>query len=173
MHTNVSSVPRTGRPKGASILNAYARISRMSALGLVTLALTLALTGCAEPASASLLGTWMSPYGDSLTVTTERFVYGFGDEITFAGTIENAPDFWADSGYIIVQVTEAGSYGPAVDSYYAVRWESLSSRGVREASAYKEGSLYNSGMPTKAEAEAEYTKERGYFGMFGEYERAD
>ncbi len=173
MHTTVSIVPRTGRPKGASILNAHARISRLAALGFVTLALALALTGCEEPASASLLGTWKSPYGDSLEVSTERFVYGFGDEITFAGTVENEPDFWADSGYIVVKVTEAGSYGPSVGSYYAVRWESLSARGVREASAYKDGSPYNSGMPTKEEAEAEYTKERGYFGMFGEYERAD
>ncbi|MDR2144248.1 MAG: hypothetical protein LBP29_07755 [Treponema sp.] len=86
------------------------------------------------------------------------------------GEIESNPGLLkCEWGYITLEITSAGPYGPAVGKYYVIHWKNLTTSSVKEAGAYRNGSSYNSGMDTPAAAVAEYTAEKGYFGMTGTY----
>ena len=140
------------------------------------------LSGCDTASSAvedpSLAGYWTSIYGDGFDLsgnTLEGFRYVQYDDadrnVSFAGIVANRPNFDASTGYIIVLVTEPGSWGKTAGSYYAIHWKNLSGSLVAAASAHNGASTYNNGMPSIAGALAEYTVANGYFGCYGEYEK--
>ncbi|HPL91536.1 MAG TPA: hypothetical protein PLU76_05880 [Treponemataceae bacterium] len=139
------------------------------------------LSGCelaTSSADGALTGYWKSTFGDGFDLsgnTLEGFRYVQYDDadrnVSFAGIVANRPNFDASTGYIIVLVTEPGSWGKTADSYYAIHWKNLSGSLVAAASAYKVGGAHNNGMETLAEALAEYTVENGYYGYYGEYEK--
>ncbi len=83
----------------------------------------------------------------------------------------NNPDYFATSGYLVILISDPGTWGKTADSYYAIHWKNLSGSLVAAASAYKVGGAHNKGMETLAEALAEYTVENGYYGLHGEYEQ--
>ena len=139
------------------------------------------LSGCelaTSSADGALTGYWKSTFGDGFelsgnTLAGFRYVqYDDADRnVSFAGIVANRPNFDASTGYIIVLVTEPGSWGKTAGSYYAIHWKNLSGSLVAAASAYKVGGAHNNGMETLAEALAEYTVENGYYGYYGEYEK--
>jgi len=139
------------------------------------------LSGCelaTSSADGALTGYWKSTSGDGFELsgnTLEGFRYVQYDDadrnVSFAGIVANRPNFDASNGYIIVLVTEPGSWGKTAGSYYAIHWKNLSGSLVAAASAYKVGGAHNKGMETLAEALAEYTVENGYYGLHGEYEQ--
>jgi len=139
------------------------------------------LSGCelaTSSADGALTGYWKSTSGDGFELsgnTLEGFRYVQYDDadrnVSFAGIVANRPNFDASTGYIIVLVTEPGSWGKTAGSYYAIHWKNLSGSLVAAASAYKVGGAHNNGMETLAEALAEYTVENGYYGYYGEYEK--
>lgn len=152
-------------------------------LSLLLLPLLL-LGACANPIiddSASLEGYFKSTgYGDGFEVTATTFTYysepeNNGTRVVgdygYSGTIENSPDLTEPSGILILKITSSGKWGPTVGKYYAVSWKNLSKKGVSEAGAYKNGSSYNSGIDTLAQAIGEYTVAGGYFGIYAEYLR--
>ena len=88
----------------------------------------------------------------------------------FKGTIVNNPDLTQTSGYITLKITDDGAYdSPTLDSYYVIHYKNYTGTTMKESSAYKSGSSYNSGATTQALAEAEFTVANGYFGMYGDY----
>ncbi len=139
------------------------------------------LSGCelaTSSADGALTGYWKSTSGDGFELsgnTLEGFRYVQYDDadrnVSFAGIVANRPNFDASNGYIIVLVTEPGSWGKTAGSYYAIHWKNLSGSLVAAASAYKVGGAHNNGMETLAEALAEYTVKNGYYGYYGEYEK--
>lgn len=136
------------------------------------------LSGCAkEPEeSASLEGYWLysGAYADGFEITGNNFLQ-YSDAkktVSFAGTIENAPDLSADAGIIIIKITDDGAWDTmTVGSYYGISWKNLSETGVSESSAFKVGGTKNSGLPTLEEAKTEYTVANLYFGIYGDYAR--
>jgi hypothetical protein len=139
------------------------------------------LSGCelaTSSADGALTSYWKSTSGDGFDLsgnTLEGFRYVQYDDadrnVSFAGIVANRPNFDASTGYIIVLVTEPGSWGKTAGSYYAIHWKNLSGSLVAAASAYKVGGAHNNGMPTIAGALAEYTVKNGYYGYYGEYEK--
>ncbi|MDR1904002.1 MAG: hypothetical protein LBQ88_17165 [Treponema sp.] len=145
-------------------------------------------TGCDldgdEVRVAELSGNWISAGGDHFIVdtTNNTFSYWFGTEPSYGdGSMDYkgniVGEVLADKtllqskyGYLTIQITYAGEYGPTVGKYFVIHWKELTPSAVEEAGAYKEGGN-NNGMDSIAEAEAEYTVDNGYFGMFGAYSK--
>ena len=139
------------------------------------------LSGCELATSSTdgaLTGYWKSTFGDGFELsgnTLEGFRYvQYNDadrSVSFAGTVVNNPDFDASTGYIILRITNGGTWTKTEGYYYAVHWKNLSGSLVAAASAHNGTSTYNKGMPTIAGALAEYTVANGYYGYYGEYEK--
>lgn len=128
--------------------------------------------------STSLVGYWKSTYGDGFELVDAGGTLTFTQYddaekgVSFAGTVVNVPDLTASEGYLTILVTDAGSWYKTEGAYYLARWEGLSGDIVRESTPYSTAvGADNDGLPSAAEAEAEYTEENGYFGYFGEYAR--
>ncbi|MDR2898326.1 MAG: hypothetical protein LBU99_05865 [Spirochaetaceae bacterium] len=121
----------------------------------------------------SLKGYWKSDYGDGFEITDTTYTQydSAAKDVSFAGTIVNKPNLYGNSGYIIIQITDSGSWEKKEGCYYVIRWKSLSERGVQQGSASSADwtADINKGLPTPTEAEAEYTEEKGYFGYYGTY----
>lgn len=139
------------------------------------------LSGCelaTSSADGALTGYWKSTFGDGFELsgnTLEGFRYvQYNDadrSVSFAGTVVNNTNFDASTGYIILRITNGGTWTKTEGYYYAVHWKNLSGSLVAAASAYNGTSTYNNGMPTIAGALAEYTVKNGYYGYYGEYEK--
>lgn len=121
-------------------------------------------------------GTWKSSYGDyyvidRTTLTLNDPSYG---GVQYAGTIvgelaSNPSLFSAEYGYIVIKITDGGRQGKTVGNYYVNHWKELTSSSVRLAGAYKDG--VTADTATLADAEAEFTIDNGYFGMYGAYQK--
>lgn len=118
-----------------------------------------------------LEGEWESQWNDGFSVTGTAFSYQYNGEEQFSGEIVNVHTL-SDantSGYLTLKLkTVSSDYTLAKDSYYVVYWKNLTDTSVEEASPYKDGGS-NDGLPTQAEAEAEYTVTKGYFPFTGTY----
>ncbi len=154
----------------------FKRIS-LIILSVSLLAGSLALTGCAAASSgnelSSLNGYWKSGYGDGFEISGTSYAQYDDTEkhVSFAGTIVNAPDLTADSGFLTVKITNSGTWLKTANYYYVIQWKNLS-LGKVSASAANNGDyldVKNNGMASQALAEAEYTISNGYFGYFGDY----
>jgi hypothetical protein len=139
------------------------------------------LSGCELATSSTdgvLTGYWTSIYGDGFELSSNtlegfRYVqYNDADRsVSFAGTVVNNPDYFARSGYLVIRISDPGSFYKTEGAYYVIHWKNLSGSLVSASSAYKVGGAHNNGMPTIADALAEYTVENGYYGYYGEYEK--
>ena len=150
-------------------------------MGAALAACLVLLSGCdlaTAPTDVALAGYWKSTFGDGFELsgnTEDGFLFTQYDnaarDISFAGTVVNNPDFDASTGYIILRITNGGTWTKTEGYYYAVHWKNLSGSLVAAASAYNGTSTYNNGMLTIAGALAEYTVANGYYGYHGEYEQ--
>jgi hypothetical protein len=118
-----------------------------------------------------LSGYWKSSYGDGFEISGTNFSQydDASNSLSFAGTIVNNPDFTASSNYITLQITDGGTWGKTVGNYYVIHYKGFSKTTVKESCAYKSGG--QSGNPTQAGAEAEFTIANGYFSYYGDYEK--
>jgi len=114
-------------------------------------------------------GYWKSSYGDGFDIsgTTYSQYDDSSKTVSFAGTIVNDPDLTASSNYIIIKVTNGGTWGKTVNNYYALPYKDLTATTIKESSAYKTGG--QSEMTTQAGAESEFTIANGYFSYYGDY----
>jgi len=139
------------------------------------------LSGCelaTSSADGALTGYWKSTFGDGFELsgnTLEGFRYvQYNDadrSVSFAGTVVNNPDYFATSGYLVILISDPGTFDITEGAYYAVHWKNLSGSLVAAAAAFLYEGDYNNGMETLEDALAEYTVENGYFGYYGEYEK--
>ena len=137
-----------------------------------------------ENKEAKLTGSWTTT-----TVTIPEFKDGFeikqeGDDLMFyyynnaeksigyAGRIVNNPDLSEKSGYIIIQITNSGTWYKTMDYYYTLHWKDFTGDNVKQSSAYNGGKPENNnGMATEHAARKEYTVDNGYFASHGIYAR--
>ncbi|MCX7786499.1 MAG: hypothetical protein N2442_02235 [Spirochaetes bacterium] len=180
IHKEVAKVVRKKTAK-----NLLHRTSRAMVLVLVSFLFVAGLqsiTSCdlfRVKSEDSLVGYWKSGYGDGFEIKWDSSSGGYlfkqyddaNKTVSFAGTIENNPDLTASTGYIVIRITDGGTWYKPVGSYYVVHWKDFTGDTVKEASAYKVGGTNNDGMPTAQQALQEYTVENGYFGYYGEYQR--
>jgi len=156
--------------------------SRFKRTLLAAAAAAVLLCGCDLASSSgdavSLAGRWISAYGDGFEISgsdSSGYLYTQYDDssrnVSFAGSIVNDPDLYDTSGYIIIKITDSGTWVKQTGYYLSIHWKSLSDVGVALSSAYKTGSQYNNGIATETEAALEYTVENGYFGYYGEYQK--
>jgi hypothetical protein len=169
--------------------------SRLSFLGKALIAVFLVLnlgalvTGCSNPSSGDpqrygpkvageLNGKWIANFGDFFVIdkATKTFVYddNYDGSMSFEGTIvgQVADDLTllqSSYGYIDLQITSSGSYGPVVGNYHVIHWRNLTSSSVEEGAAGKWSGGDNDGKEVLEDAIAEYTFENGYFDNMGEY----
>jgi hypothetical protein len=144
--------------------------------GLILVILPLAFYSCYnEPVQEDVIptirGYWEASNngGDSFEITQTTFTYYYNKVQQFKGTIVNDPDWSSKSGYLTLLITEqVETWNPETGKYYRMRWENFDGKGIKAANAYKDGGS-NTGLATRAEAEAEYTKENGYYGWYGVY----
>jgi len=115
-------------------------------------------------------GYWKSNFGDGFEISGSNYYqYDNSDkDLSFSGTIVNHSDYIGSSGFITVQITNAGSWGMTAGYYYVVRWKDYHVNAVRQSCAYKSGG-YNTGMNIRIDAENEYTEANGYYVFFGDY----
>jgi hypothetical protein len=159
------------------------QIRKGAALVLLAIALGVGVqsfTSCeleGSSSSDSLLGYWKSSiYGDGFELyyeSNQLKLKQYDDaekNLSFAGNVVNNPDLTAGSGYLIIRITDGGSWVKTEGYYYAVHWKDFTGDTVKGAAAYKEGGK-NEGVSTSKEAAAEYTVGNGYYAFYGEYER--
>ena len=152
---------------------------------LLVLLLVTASAGIATLTSCDLLGVksgdniagyWKSSFGDGFELygSAPNLKFKQYDDasktVSFAGDIVNSPSLTASSGYLILKITDGGTWGKTVGAYYAVHWKEFTGDTVKQAAAYKGGGS-NNGMPTAEAAAAEYTVENGYYTIYGDYQR--
>jgi len=151
---------------------------------VLSLFLVIAFGGCKGIGGFSggptIIGYWASSYGDGFEIKSESgdFMYYQYDDlaktVSFAGEIVGEMDYYAESSYITILITETGTWAKDVDEYYRVHYKSLAGDDtVQQSSAYNTGSDadVNDGVPTQEGAETEFTIGNGYFTYYGTYEK--
>jgi hypothetical protein len=112
-------------------------------------------------------------YSDGFEISDDSF-YAYGDgtkTLSYAGTVVENVQSSSNSGVLIIRITIAGSWGKTVGSYYGIAYQDFSGPDVKESSATSADwtAPVNNGLPSLAEAVAEYTVANGYYGYFGSY----
>ena len=118
---------------------------------------------------ASLIGTWKSVYDEVFVITKTDFTSKFGDTVFYSGTIKNIRDEGGGAGYITIQYTECPPAG--LGKYYVIHYKNLTSSSMELAGAGKVGdpdfdNFAPGGKAKQADAEALYTVQNGYFGVY-------
>lgn len=130
-----------------------------------------------KPEPSSLVGTWLSPYGDGYVITENSITYddgeykesewGTGGIYGWTGKIIETTG--SSSGYIYVQyeTVEEGLDSELLGKYLTIHYENLSEVAVQLANPYKaDGIIF---AETLEQAKTEFTVENGYFAFHGEY----
>jgi len=120
--------------------------------------------------TSKLAGYWKSSYNDGFEINGATFAQ-YDDAakgISFAGTVVNVRNINAASGYLTILVTNSGTWGKTVGSFYVIAWQIVSDSKMKESTAFKTGSTSNSGISTRIAAENEFTIDNGYF-WFADY----
>jgi hypothetical protein len=159
------------------------QIRKGAALVLLAIALGVGVqsfTSCeleGSSSSDSLLGYWKSSYGDGFELyyeSNQLRLKQYDDaekNLSFAGNVVNNQALTAGSGYLIIRITDGGSWVKTEGYYYAVHWKDFTGDTVKGAAAFIYGGDKNAGLPTAEEAAAEYTVENRYYIFYGDYER--
>jgi len=174
-----SQTVRSSHPDFAAFAKKFGQL-----LGILLLATAAAgiatLTSCdllGGKTDDSLVGYWKSSFGDGFEIygsypNTKFKQYDDASKtVSFAGDIVNSPSLTASSGYLIIKITDGGTWMKTVGDYFAVHWKEFTGDTVKQATAYKVGGTNNNGMPTADAAAAEYTVENGYYTRYGDYQR--
>jgi hypothetical protein len=131
-----------------------------------------------KPEDFSLVGTWLSPYGDGYVITENSITYDDGEYYEskwgpggiFGWTGKILETTGSSSGYIYVQYEslEEGNPSNYVGKFIAIHYENLSEVAVQLANPYKEDET-SFAETTLEQAKIKFTVENGYFGEHGEY----
>lgn len=130
----------------------------------------------------TIVGTWKSAFQEELRLYYDNFslkcTYSFitydtnEKTIGFEGIVVNSPDLTSQSGYLILKITNGGSYQLENGKYYAIHWKNFIGDTMEASNAYKDGSSYNFGISSLDDAIKEYTVENGYYAFaYSEYQR--
>ncbi|MDR0557642.1 MAG: hypothetical protein LBG43_07245 [Treponema sp.] len=126
-------------------------------------ALALALFSACAPEEDLLdglpLGTWVSGFGETYTITDSAFTKSYGPGLSYSGTITATRKDGLGAGYITIKYTQYTDYGPAPDyeptlkdaddnEYYVIHWRELKVGGVELSDAY--GAENNAELPVGA-----------------------
>jgi hypothetical protein len=128
-----------------------------------------ALSGCKteDEDTGNLVGNWVSAYNETWTITATTVTTA-----TFAGTIENSPNFEAPAGVIIIKYTtkpQYYDYGPAPEytqtgpfdppgDYYAIYWKGLEAAKAEFSNAWDISDFNHTGAPETTTLDAAVTK---------------
>ena len=120
-------------------------------------------------------GTWLSAWGEEVTIAPTTFSEGFSGDTNYEGPIVNIRAN-GNAGYITIRFTIVPEWQPAgaVGNYYVIRFYNLTATTMNIAGAGRAdppGSFYivgGDGEPTQAAAEARFTVAGGYFEMSSE-----
>lgn len=121
-----------------------------------------------KPENSSLVGTWLSPYGDGYIITENSLTYDDGGwGLGWTGKIIETTG--SSSGYIYIQYETVGDKKPSnsVGKYTTIHFENLSEFAVQLADSHKADGI--SFAETLEQAKTEFTVENGYFAFHGEY----
>jgi hypothetical protein len=125
---------------------------------------------------ADRASVYMWDYTDGFEITGTSFTH-YSDTsgtISLAGTIVKIIPQDANSGRLLIKVTNGGGWGTyTVGAYTAVAYKAMTADLVDEAAPYKTGGTLNVGTTTLAQAIGEYaysTAADGYYGYFGSYQ---
>lgn len=140
------------------------------ALSVLLIFVSIIFSSCNfnKPEPSSLVGTWLSPYGDGYVITENSLTYddrgwGYG----WSGKILEITG--SSSGYIYIQYEslEEGLDSEFLGKYLTIHYENLSEVAVQLANPYKaDGIIF---AETLEQAKTEFTVENGYFAFHGEY----
>lgn len=130
-----------------------------------------------KPEDFSLVGTWLSPYGDGYIITENSVTYDDGEFYEsewgpggiFGWTGKIIETTGSSSGYIYIQYEslEEGLDSELLGKYLTIHYKNLSETSVQLANPYKADGI--SFAETLEQAKTEFTVENGYFGYHGEY----
>ena len=128
-------------------------MGKMRIAGLFLVILALALSGCSsdddDDVVVSIYGTWEAGNyaGDIYVITASNFTSKFGDDIDYAGTIENIIDDGPNAGFIVIKFTEhSTSYryaatedpvAPMAGRWYVIHYKDLTASTVELSGAWK------------------------------------
>lgn len=125
---------------------------------------------------------WISGHGDGFSVS-EKGIYTQYDnavkDVSFSGEIvKKSGEVFIDSeGYIVIKITDSGTWGKTVGKFHVIRWKELTDNNCKQASASKfvgtndPANDFEAVRDTIELAETELTESNGYFGYYGDYER--
>ncbi|HOF01827.1 MAG TPA: hypothetical protein PK385_10675 [Spirochaetota bacterium] len=149
-------------------------------------ALLLSIVSCpnlpTSSAEASLSGYWISAFGDGFSISDSNVYTQYDNaakDVSFAGDIvKKSDENLVDSeGYIVIEITNAGTWGKTVGKFHVIRWKELTDNKCKQACAAKFVGTNDPANDTEAVretielAETELTESDGYFGHYGDYER--
>jgi hypothetical protein len=119
-----------------------------------------------------LNGYWKSSYGDGFEISNSSYnQYDDASKaLSFSGDIVKNSGLVSVEGYLVIRITNPGSWGKTTGKYYIIRWKNFSGNKIMQSSAYKSGG-YNDGLDTIESAESEYTEANGYFTIYPDYEK--
>jgi hypothetical protein len=111
------------------------------------------------------------PYDDDGFEIKDRNFYYYnnsGMSIGYAGTIVDHLPASGDSGVLIIQITDSGSWGKTQNNYYGIAYKDLTAGSLSQSSAV---GTYGD-VPTLDQARTEYAQ-AGYYGYYGVYTKQD
>lgn len=149
------------------------------ALSVLLIFVSIIFSSCNfnKPEKGSLLGTWVTDYGDGYIITETTVTYddgefyesdwGTGGIYGWTAKILEKSD--SSSGYIQVQYTsvEEGLNNELLGKFITIHFKNLTENSIQLANAYKA-----TGLPyaeTLEQAKTEFTVENSYFDRHGEY----
>ena len=105
------------------------------------------LSGCelaTSSADGALTGYWKSTFGDGFELsgnTLEGFRYvQYNDadrSVSFAGTVVNNPDYFATSGYLVILISDPGTFKITKGAYYVVHWKTFPAPSLQQPARTK------------------------------------
>jgi hypothetical protein len=113
-------------------------------------------------------------YDDGIGLSATHF-YQYDDGalgISYSGDIVMHIPEDGETGRIIIRITDGGSWGKTVGSYYAIAYRAYRYSETMKVTTIQTSSATgteSSGVPTMAHAVVEYTADNSYFGIYGDY----
>jgi hypothetical protein len=132
------------------------------------------ISGTPAALTIPFTGYYKSTLTDGIEIKNGVFTYydNADGDVGWAGTIVHRISLGADAGILIIQITEAGSWGKTPGAYYGIHYSSLNAGTMVDQSSATSADWtapINHGVSTLAEAVFEYTIENQYYVNSGTY----
>ena len=146
------------------------KLKKLLVVLLVVLTSAFVLAGCDDDSTAVFNGTYTNDFGDLVVVTETEFSYYYSDgntnSLNYEGTFDETVDLTDESGRLVIEITDGGSYSYTVDYFMTVSWKNLKKKSVSFSTAYNASGT--SEFDTASGALAEHTEANGYFGYYSD-----